>query len=370
MSIFDRAVSKIERNWKKDYNCIPFSGKLPRFSEYLPGIMQNTYYIVTGSSKTGKTQFTDNFFLYLPYDFALLNPGSVKIFYNSLEIDLESKIIQGIGRKLFLDYGLVVPQYQLISMSRNRMNEELYQKIVKLRKYFEPLNDIVTITDAQRGPKEIYQEISEFASSSGKVKTKRTPQFDPKTRQVLEIEEFDQYIPNDPEKYVIIITDHVSELSTEGFGDIKSAVEAHSDNMRRIRNQYGYTIIDVQQQSASKESVENFKLDKLEPSTDGLAESKLTQRKADVILGLFAPHLHDLSTYRGYDIKSKLGSNYRNLSIIRNRYGESNINVGLYTNPQCMYFEELPKADEFKKYPGLYDRYTNFTLKSQLTLIR
>jgi hypothetical protein len=65
-NLFDRALKRILDNREKQYNCIPFSEVLPRFSEYLPGITQNTYYSITANSKIGKTQFTDFLFLYHP----------------------------------------------------------------------------------------------------------------------------------------------------------------------------------------------------------------------------------------------------------------------------------------------------------------
>ncbi len=51
MSVFDRALKRIEENRNRNYNCIPFTSILPRFSEYLPGIMQTTYYLITANSK-------------------------------------------------------------------------------------------------------------------------------------------------------------------------------------------------------------------------------------------------------------------------------------------------------------------------------
>jgi hypothetical protein len=126
--------------------------------------------------------------------------------------------------------------------------------------------------------------------------------------------------------------------------------------MRKVRNRYGFTLIDVQQQAAAKESLESFKLEKLEPSPEGLGETKLTQRKADLILGLFSPALHEIKNYRGYSIE-KLRDNYRNLSILRNRYGLSALSIGLFFNGAVNYFEELPKSEDFKTNPNLYDYY-------------
>ena len=65
-TLFQRAFQRIEENQHNAYNCIPFNGLLPRFSEYLPGITKSTYYLITANAKVGKTQFTDSTFFYYP----------------------------------------------------------------------------------------------------------------------------------------------------------------------------------------------------------------------------------------------------------------------------------------------------------------
>ena len=50
-SLFQRALRRIEENRNRDYNCLSFESLFPKFSEYLPGIMQKTYYLITANSK-------------------------------------------------------------------------------------------------------------------------------------------------------------------------------------------------------------------------------------------------------------------------------------------------------------------------------
>lgn len=309
--------------------------------------------------KVGKTQFTDALFFYHPYDFVKENPESgikLKIFYNSLEMDLESKIVQGISKRLFHRYGLIVPHNQILSLSRNRLSDEIYKKIATLKDYFEQMNDMVVMTDEQLGPRGIMHQLTAYAEESGRVITKPVRMRNPRTGETKIEQIFDRYVPNNPNEYVIVITDHLAELDTSENKSIKEAIEEHSDNMRIVRNRYGFIPVDIQQQSSAQESLDHFKAKKLEPSTEGLGESKLTQRKVNVILGLFNPAAHEIKTYRGYDI-TKMGDHYRNLSIIRNRNGMAGINVGLYFNGAVNYFEELPKAEEFKDKPDAYDPY-------------
>lgn len=351
-SLFQRALRRIEENRNREFNCLSFETLFPKFSNFLPGIMQKTYYLVTANSKAGKTQITDSMFLYHPYNFIKSNPESkikIKIFYFSLEMDLESKITAGISKYIFEKDKLIVPVNQILSMNRqHRLSDEVYNKILGAEKYFEELQDYLIISDAQQNPTGIYKQMYKYALDNGKIITKTIKIKDPDTGEESEKQVFDYYIPNNPDEYVIILTDHLAELTTESGKDIKGTMEKHSDYMRILRNMFGYIPVDVQQQAASQESLDKFKAGKLEPSIEGLGETKLTARKANVILGLFNPSIHEIPSYRKYNIE-RLQDNYRNLSIIRQRNGESGVNVGLYFNGACNYFKELPRGDQMRE---------------------
>jgi hypothetical protein len=271
-------------------------------------------------------------------------------------MDLESKIIQGVSKVLFERYGIRASYGDILSYRKSRLSNEVVEKIIEVRRYFDELEDVVVMSDDQMTPADINKKILAYAKENGKTITRTIKHYDSRTGEEKDHLEFERYIPNNKNEYVMILTDHIAELDTAGHRGIKDAIETHSDNMRIIRNRFGYIPVDIQQQSSQQESLEHFKLDKLEPSVEGLGESKLTQRKVNVILGLFSPAIHEIKSYRGYDI-TRLKDNYRNLSLIRNRNGQSNINVGLYFDGGSNYFEELPKSDVFKEDQNLYKRY-------------
>lgn len=351
-SLFQRALRRIEENRNREFNCLSFESLFPKFSEYLPGIMQKTYYLITANSKAGKTQITDDMFLYHPYNFIKKNPDSnikIKIFYFSLEMDLESKITAGISKHIYETSNIVVPVNQILSMNRkNKLTDDVYQRILGAEKYFEELQNYLVISDAQQNPTGIYMQMYKYALDNGKIITKPIKIKNPDTGEETIKQVFDYYVPNRPDEYVIILTDHIGELTTESGKDIKGTMEKHSDYMRILRNMFGYIPVDVQQQAAAQESLDKFKAGKLEPSIEGLGETKLTARKANVILGLFSPAIHEIPKYRNYNIE-RLQDNYRNLSIIRQRNGISGVNVGLYFNGACNYFKELPRGVEMNE---------------------
>ena len=68
-----------------EINCIPFD--FTRFSNDIPGIEKDKYYLISGNTKSGKSQLTNYLFLYTPLLYAYHNPEKVrvKIFYFPLE---------------------------------------------------------------------------------------------------------------------------------------------------------------------------------------------------------------------------------------------------------------------------------------------
>src|SRR5690606_12300659 len=110
-----------------------------------------------------------------------------------------------------------------------------------------------------------------------------------------------------------------------------------SDYLIRLRNVYNVTPIVVQQQASSQESVENKKANKLKPSLDGLGDNKLTQRDANVIIGLFSPFRHEIREYYGYDV-TKLKDNIRFLEILGGREGGAGTITPLYFDGAVNFF--------------------------------
>jgi replicative DNA helicase len=350
--IFNRALEKIRDNMRSEHNCIPWG--LPRFENVIPGIMQKKYYLCTANSGIGKTQFTDSFFMYRPIDFVLNTETDikVKIFYYSLEVDKESKIIQGIARKIYNDYGIIIPFNKILSMNKNRISEEEYSIIESTKNYFEKIEEYLYIYDGVMNPYGIFKQLTDYAKSHGTIHKKliKKKVKDDFTGEITEEEDeiFDYYTPNNPKEYVIIIVDHAALLNTEQSLSIKGTIEKHSNNMVKLRNNYGYIPVLVQQQAASTEELDTYKghtiESKLIPSLYGLGETKLTGRDADIALGIFSPSRYELNTFRGYNV-NLLQDYIRTVHILKYRSGSPNGAIALHFNGAVNYFEELPKPN-------------------------
>lgn len=342
MSIFNNALSLIEQNRNNKHNCIPYEKKLPRFSEYLPGIEKKRYYLISGASGAGKSQFTDDFFIFTPYDFTLEEETdiTVKYIYYSLELDKISKMHQWMSRRLYTHYGIRSGMKVLQSVGKNRLNDNLWMAVQETREYFERLEDVITMYDGTIKPSMIEKDIEEYAMLNGKFNVKEVL-----NEQGDLVKVFDNYIPNRPKEYVMIILDHYSLLSSDNGSSIKQTIEDVSKTFVKARNKYSYIPVPIQQQSASGEDLDHFKSSKLLPSKDTLGESKLTYNDCDLAIGIFEPQKHEIKSDRGYNI-FEMRDGYRYINIFKNRYGTSNVGVGLYFDGAVNFFKELPKSDQ------------------------
>lgn len=355
-SLFTRSLERMQSNMVAEHNCIPF--EFQRFRKFIPGIQKSKYYLVTASSGVGKTQIADYMFLHTPYEFMTNNPESeitVKIFYYSLEMDKLSKIFKWACYKMFKEHGIYTTPNQLQSIGENRCSQELYDKYVETRDYFEKMEEHVIIHDEGINPYGIFKEVTAYAMANGTVHKKQKHIYDNATGEVSEtIEVFDYYVPNNPNEYVIILVDHIGLITTEKGKNLHETItKLSSKDLIQLRNKYGYIPVVVQQQAAEKEKQEfTFKgqsiESKLEPSLDGLADNKLTQRDANLVFGLFAPNRYGIESHRGFDIL-RLQDYYRSLSVLKNREGISNIYTPLYFHGASGLFRELPKAKEMTK---------------------
>lgn len=75
---------------------------------------------------------------------------------------------------------------------------------------------------------------------------------------------------------------------------------------------------------------------------------------AETVISIYNPNREKLSTYHGYDIKI-LGGNFRMVTVLKSRYGDTDVEIGCNFFGHINYWKELPRPDE------IYDisKYTN-----------
>jgi replicative DNA helicase len=346
MNPFDRAIGLIERNKDKEINCIP--SPFARMSNFIPGIEPSTYTIVTASSGVGKTQFTDFFYLHTPIEFYFKNSDKLrlKVIYYSLEMSPTIKAIQWLSNKIYVDSGRVARHGVKSLMSiKTPISPEVLDMIKGYKEYYDWYYQVVEVRSGSVVPYTIYKEVSDFCRANGTMHQKDT--FDSKYNSITGVDEKiprkidDYYEPNDPNLMVIVIIDHAAIVQKQKDNDKRENMELLSHYLLTLRNTYGITLISINQQAADQEAKDNYR----RPTLSGLGDNKAVQRDVDYVLGLYDPARHNELIYSGYNMK-RMNKNYRELLLLKARYGPSSISTDLFYDGAVEIFEELPKFDK------------------------
>ena len=316
-----------------------------------------------------KTQIADFLFLYNTIKQIIDNKLNVrlKVFYFTLEMSQEEKMLSAFSNILYVKEGIrISPQDLKSTSSKKVLSQEYLDIIASYQEYFNKIEEIVEFIDDTRHPTGIYNIVKDYALNNGTQYRKNIEFKNKESKIVKTIEADDYYVPNDPEEYVIVLIDHISLISTEKedgrpLSLHESITKLSSKYLVALRNKYNYIPVVVQQQAAQQESLENAKANRLKPTLDGLGDSKLTQRDANVVLGLFSPFRHELPKYLGYDIK-KFKDNIRFLEVLASREGGGGIISPLYFDGAVNFFKELPRPDNIKGIQQVYE-YMNENLK-------
>lgn len=336
-----------QRVLEGNINSIPCPFK--RFSEDFLGIEQGKYYLVTGGTKSAKTQLSSYLFLYTPLMYAFEHPDKLrlKIFYYNLEESKEDIIIRFMCYLLYVKDGIKISPVDLKSSRNNKAVEQSILERLDSEEFRKILDffDSVVIFGDSANPTGINKETLAYVESHGKTyyKTYFKEEKDDNGFVLGRTEHrtFDYYVSDDPEEYRILFIDHVSLLSVERDFTLKKTIDKLSEYCVLLRNRYKVIPVIIQQQSLEQESTTAINSSRVRPSLVNLSDSKYTARDANVVLGIFSPQRFELPDYKGYNIKV-LRDNIRFLELIINRGGSPGGLIALYFDGAVNFFRELP----------------------------
>ncbi len=333
----------------------PFS----RLAKKYPGWVKGTYTIISASSGVGKTKAAKFFAVTSVYDFIKKNPNvKAKIFYFALEESKEMFWLSMMSTILYTNYNIYLSPQRLLSLGDFTLDRKLLEIINSIKEDIEDMEKYIEVIDNVFNPYGIYKNVRDYFDNAeighfSKIKTN-------------DGEYNGDFIYNDPDLYVFCITDHISLLTPDTNGKFAPQRTLHEAMgyfsqeycLKQMAKRLKCVVINIQQQSADKEKQEFYRGQsiekKLEPSLDGLADNKLCQRDADLVLGLFAPTRYELPSYRGYNI-DLLKDKYRCLIFLKDRhFGLGNSYVNLYFDGATNTMKELPIKDEMT--PEIYEK--------------
>ena len=306
-----------------------------RLNRYI-GIRKSMYFLVGGLTGSGKTSFIDDAFVLNPYDWYVTQKDpklKLRIIYRSMERSRTYKLAKWVSRKIFIDYGKIIPVNKLLGWT-DKMTHDEHDLFLMYEDYMGNMGETITIIDGPENAVGIAKELKAHALQNGKIE---------------QIDEYNKaYVPNNPNEVTIVVIDHIGLLkTTKDQTTKKAAIDKMSDELRYARDFYGYTPVVVSQFNRDISNPLRIKNGDVEPQLEDFADSSQTQNDADVVLALFDPMRYKVEDASGYNmekLKDQYGAKYyRSLRLIKNSYGEDDVRVGLAFMGQIGMFKELPR---------------------------
>ena len=331
--MFEQLKNEVELGLSDRNSGIPMG--FNRLNRYI-GIRKSMYFLVGGLTGSGKTSFIDDAFVLNPYDWYISqkDPGvKLRIIYRSMERSRTYKLAKWVSRKIFLDYGIIIPVPKLLGWT-DKMTKDEHDLFLSHKDYMDQMADVITIIDGPENAVGIAKELKAHALENGRIE---------------QIDEYNKvYIPDNENEITIVVIDHIGLLkTTKDQPTKKEAIDKMSDELRYARDFYGYTPVAVSQFNRSISNPMRIKNGDVEPQLEDFAESSSTQNDADVVLALFDPMRYKVADPSGYNLdklKDQFGAKYfRSLRLIKNSYGEDDVRIGLGFLGQIGMFKELPK---------------------------
>lgn len=335
---FEHLAKEVELGLSDRNNGIPMG--FDRLNRYV-GIRKSMYFLVGGLTGSGKTSFIDDAFVLNPFDWyrSVQNRQDIKlkIVYRSMERSRTYKFAKWVSRRIFLDYGIIIPVSKMLGWQKEKMTKDEHDLFLTYRDYMGELNECVTIIDGPENPVGIAKELKAHALENGTIER---------------LDEFNKiYIPNHENEVTIVVIDHIGLLkTTKDQPTKKEAIDKMSDELRYARDFYGYTPVVVSQFNRSISNPMRIKNGDVEPQLEDFAESSSTQNDADIVMALFDPLRYKVADPSGYNLdklRDDFGAKYfRSLRLIKNSYGEDDIRIGLGFLGQIGMFKELPRRKD------------------------
>lgn len=305
------------------------------------GIQKNYLYTIGADTSGGKTSYAVDTFVYN----LIKNAGDklISILYYSFEMSSDVLFAKILSRYIWDKFEKIITYEEILSL-KTPISDEDYAYVLASQEWLEKISQNITIYDKALTPNGIYATCKEWLKQFG---------------QFVEIAEHkEDYVPMD-DRYKVVLIDHVGLIT--GQGSKKEKIDLTADYMIHFRNKCGITGVFIQQLNRNAKSMDRktngYELIQL----DDFKDTSGTTDASEVVIALYYPYREKIARCEGYPIQNVLKKKFRLLQILKNRYGEADVNLGMSFFGEIGMFREMPRPDEI----GDYEPYLNLSYKKQ-----
>lgn len=269
-----------------------------------------------------------------------LDDDDFRILFFSLEMNEVSLYIKLLSIYIFEKYGIELSFKKILSREKEYvLSEEHYDLVKECMPWIDKISKKLEIYDKSVSANTVYAILKTRLESIGKFK-------ETNTRYI--------YIPNNPNLIYNVVIDHIALIRPSQGNSLKQEIDLLSSYLVTLREKCGISPVVIQQANREQGNIERFKQGKSAFTINDAKDSGNTVQDCNIMLALYNPNRDGLKTYKKYNIE-QLGNTFRSLMVLKNRFGDCDVEVGMSFFGGINTFHELPKPDEIYD----YDRYIN-----------
>lgn len=315
---------------------------MPRLDRYVT-LRKKLYYIILGSTGSGKTGLLHNAFILNPLDVVLEQKSPINLKYILFSMERSKLYIQAkwLVRKIFASEGILIPMHRLLHWGDEGLSAGEYELVKGYEDYFNFIESHIEIYEGNRSANDIYRIVKGYSEEHGE------------DEQMGDYKKV--YKPKDENELVVVCADHFGLCKpTKDHPTKKQAIDQLSSNFQYFRDHLNYSVIGVNQLNRDASNPIYQKLDSFEPHLDMVKETGTTAEAADIVLSLFDParfntndkFYGDISKFKCPDTGHKY---FRNIKVLKNSYGIDDASIGTVFQGETSLFKELPKSSYIRE---------------------
>jgi len=326
---------------------VPLYEHFPRLGEYVPGFFRGSLSKILSGTGVGKTKLAKYLSVIIPYELSKTHGLKFHTLYFALEESKEEFVDTLIVMMLKIKYNIILDRLQLNSYFKDVMDHETLVKVESVTSEVEDIMKHVTVYDDIHNPTGLFKACKQYADDNG---THHYQESEIRMADGNPIKLYDHYEPKDPDEFTIVVVDHISLLEGEFDSQLQRTIDPREAMskwsstycLKGLAKKFKYICLNIQQVNMSSDDLDHFKARKLEPAMSDAGDNKTILRDDQIIFALFDPARYGLDRHNGYNLRSIGKDAYRSLSVLKNRYGRANIQLGLLFEGATGRFEELP----------------------------
>lgn len=210
----------------------------------------------------------------------------------SFEMSAEVLLAKLLSLYIYDTYNRVLSYGDILSLTTTISNEDL-DFINDSRWWLEEFEKCCDIIDKPTTAKGLYAICKEWSRKFGTYKEIESNENYTK----------EDYIPNNPEQYLIVLVDHIKLLSLSTGHTPKQEIDEACDYLIHFRNKCSFTINIVQQFNRNFKSIERKQSESYLPSLEDLSDSSGPTQAAESVVALYHPFREKRTRCEGYDIR-------------------------------------------------------------------